>query len=50
MINYNIDYKGILHIYINNYILCEISECKNMNDEEIKKLVNDYLEESDVKQ
>ena len=42
-INYNVDYKGILRIYINNSIICEISKCENSTSEEIKNIVNEEI-------
>lgn len=47
MINYNVDYKGILRIYKDNIILVEFTDCENKTDEEIKQLINDYLKETD---
>lgn len=47
MINYNVDYEGILRIYKDNMILVEFTDCDNMSDEKIKALIKDYLEESE---
>ena len=47
MINYNVDYEGILRVYRDNYILFEISDCADMSDDEIKRLINDELEDSE---
>lgn len=45
MINYCVDYKGILKIYYDNYILYEICGCENMNEQDLNILVNEIIEE-----
>ena len=45
MINYCVDYKGILKIFYDNYILYEISGCENMNEQDLNILVNEIIEE-----
>ena len=47
-VNYYIDYEGTLKVYHDNYILFEISDCKNMSDDEIKQLIENQLEESEL--
>lgn len=45
MINYYVDNHGWLKIYYNNEIISQISECGDMDTEQIKNLVNDVLDE-----
>lgn len=47
MINWYVDYNGILQVYYNNMILFEISECQNMKEKEIKLLIEEQLKESE---
>ena len=43
--NYYVDEYGVLKVYHKNYILFEISGCENMNDDEIKNLIQNQLED-----
>lgn len=45
MINYYIDDAGTLYIYIDNSIICTVSECGEMTKKEIEILINEILEE-----
>ena len=45
MLNWYVNDKGTLEVYVDNVILFEISNCADMNDEEISRLIMDELEE-----
>lgn len=47
MLNWYVNYDGILQVYYNNMILFEISDCKNMKDKEIELLIKEQLKECD---
>lgn len=42
-INYNVDDNGVLHIYLGNRILSDVSDCGGMDDHHLLKLVSDTL-------
>lgn len=42
-INYNVDDNGVLHIYLGNRILSDVSDCGGMDDRHLLKLVSDTL-------
>lgn len=45
-ISYNIDNCGTLRIYLDEYLHAEISDCANMNEDEIDNLIDEALIES----
>ena len=43
-VNYNVDDKGVLHIYLGrNKLLADVDDCAEMNDKELKDLVDSTL-------
>lgn len=42
-INYNVDDNGVLHIYLGNRILSDVSDCGGMDDHHLLELVSDTL-------
>jgi predicted nuclease of predicted toxin-antitoxin system len=43
MINYNVDKKGILKVYLDNKILFEVSECANCSNKDIEMIIEEEL-------
>lgn len=48
MINYDINESGTMTIYIDNYSICEISNCKDLTNNEINDLINEIIKESEI--
>lgn len=45
LVSYDVDDNGVLHIYLDDYILADIQHCGKMSDKKIENLVEEVLEE-----